>query len=418
MKFKLFGKTFEFGIKNKSFPNIQNDEAWKNYLQGKGYAVSHDTAIKVAAVIRCADVVAKTMASLGCHLYKESNVGKERAKNNSLYKLLRYMPNPETTAYDFWHMYIFNLMLTDGAYAKIVRDKNGFIKEIWNIPSCSARLDRNRLTGERFIDVTFGKQVERLYEGYFMYTPGLRFSDEEDPEDFINIARDVLGLTMNLNNFANDHFENGNNMGGFVTYPAGIGEAAFKKFREDWNKAYQGVMNQHKWALLEGGFNLHPLTNDPEKSQALESRKFQILEVCRIMGVPPHKVFDLERSTHNNIEQSNIEYLQETISPMNERVTQTIYKDLLNSIEQRSYYANFNINALLRGDTAARTSYYNAMRQNGIMSANEIRQLEEMNFISEEAGGNDYFINGNMLPLTAARLNLPKSAQSKGGTTQ
>ena len=136
------------------------------------------------------------------------------------------------------------------------------------------------------------------------------------------------------------------------------------------------------------------------------------------MGVPPHKVFDLERATHNNIEQANIEYVQETISPMNERVTQTIYKDLLNSKEQNKYYANFNIKALLKGDTVARTNYYNTMRQNGIMNTNEIRALEEMNYITEEAGGNEYFINGNMLPLTAAKLNLPKSAQTKGGSTQ
>lgn len=417
MKLKLFGKEYSFFVKNTSLPIIQNETGWQQYLQGKGHIVSHDTAIRVAAVIRCADVVAKTMASLGCHLYKETDNGKERAKSSPLYKLLRYMPNPETTSFDFWHMYIFNLMLTNGGYAKIVRDASGFIKEIWNIPSCSANLQRDMNTGERYLDVVLNKKIDRLYEGYFMYTPSLRFTDAEDTEDFIHIARDVLGLTINLNSFARDHFENGSNMGGFISYPSGIGAVAFNKFKEDWAKAYSGVMNQHKWALLEGGFSATPMGSDPEKSQALESRKFQILEICRIMGVPPHKVFDLERATHNNIEQANIEYVQETISPMNERITQTIYKDLLNSREQVKLYANFNINALLKGDTAARTSYYNSMRQNGIMNANEIRELEEMNYISVEAGGDDYFINGNMLPLTAAKQNLPKSAQTKGVST-
>jgi HK97 family phage portal protein len=418
LKIKLFGKVLEFGFQNNALPKTYDESGWTQYLSGRGYSVNHNTAIKVAVVIRCADVVAKTMASLGCHLYKETGKGKERAKEHQIYKLLRYMPNKETTAYEFWHMYVFNLMLTQGAFAKIVRDKNGFVKELWNIPSRNVTIQRNHTTGERYIDITHSNgKHERLYEGEFMYTPGIRFCDEEDPEDFIKIAGDVLGLTMNLNNYAKDYFENGSNMGGFISYPAGINEAAFQKFREDWGKAYSGVMNAHKWALLEGGFTATKMETNPEQSQALESRHFQVIEVCRVMGVPPHKVFELERATYNNIESQNIEYVQETIDPMDERITQTIFKDLLTSLEQRRYYAKFNIHTLLRGDTVARTNYYNSMRQNGVLSANEIRQFEELNNIPEEVGGNEYFINGNMLPLTAAMLNLPKSAQNiqKGG---
>jgi HK97 family phage portal protein len=420
LKFNIFGKSFEFSIKNSSssgLPALSDEAAWINYLKGAGYGyISHDTALKVAVVIRCADVVSKTMASLGCHLYKETPEGKERAKQNNLYRLLRYMPNPETTAYDFFHMYIFNLMLTKGAYAKIFRDNNGFIKELWNIPTNRVSMQRNSRTGERYIDIfdSDGKH-ERLYQGSFMYTPGIRFSDDDTTEDFIKIAGDVLGLTVNLNDYARDYFENGSNMGGFISYPAGIGEVAFKKFREDWSKAYSGVMNQHKWALLEGGFTATPMASNPEQSQALESRKFQIIEVCRVMGVPPSKVFELERSTYNNIEQSNIEYVNESLAPMSERITQTIYKDLLSSSEQKKHYAKFNINALLRGDIQSRTQFYNTMRQNGVMNANEIRELEEMNNIPDEVGGNEYFVNGNMLTLTAAKMNLPKAA-TKGGS--
>lgn len=408
----MFGKTLNIEFKNSSLPKTYDNNGWIEYLEGKGYAINDTKALKVAVVIRCADVVAKTMASLGCHLYKESKNGKERAKDHDLYKILRYMPNSETTAYEFWHMYVFNLMLTHGAYAKIVRNRNGFITALYNIPSRNVSLLRNRTTNERYIDITYRNGVsERLYEGEFMYTPGIRFSDDEDPEDFIRIASDVLGLTVNLNNYAKDYFENGANMGGFITYPAGIDEDAFRKFKDDWGKAYSGVMNAHKWALLEGGFTATKMESNPEHSQALESRHFQVLEVCRIMGVPPHKVFELDRATYSNIESQNIEYVQETIDPMDERITQTIFKDLLSKKEQKEYYAKFNLNTLLRGDTVARTNYYNSMRQNGILNANEIRQLEELNNIEDKAGGNEYFINGNMLPLNAAMLNLPRSAQ-------
>ena len=402
----------------QSLPAPYDDSAWSNYLNGKGYAVSASTALKVAVVIRCVDVVAKTMASLGCHLQKETDQGKTKAQNHALYKMLRMLPNPKTTSYEFWHMYIVNLMLSWGAFAKIERDQNGFIKALWNIPTCRVFQNWNVATAENYIDVTYsnGKR-ERLYEGEYMYTPGFRFQNERLPEDAIKIASDVLGLTMSLNSYAKDFFENGSNLGGFIEYPAAINAPAFNKFKEDWQKTYSGVMNQHKWAILEGGFKLNKMDSNPTDAQALESRKMQIEEVCRIFGVPPHKAFDLDKMTFNNVEQVNIEYVQECLNPMAERLEQTIYKDLLNSKEQNKLSANFATNKLLKGDIAARTAYYHNARQDGWMNANEIRDLEEMNKIPAEEGGNIYAINGNMIPITAIPLNLPKGAQ-KGGTQQ
>ena len=421
MKIPIISNILEyFGIKNQivqSLPQLSDDSAWSNYLNGKGYNVSASTALKVAVVIRCVDVVAKTMASLGCHLQKETSEGKTKATNHPLYKMLRMLPNPKTTSYEFWHMYIVNLMLSWGAFAKIERDQNGFIKGLWNIPTCRVFQNWNVATAENYIDVTYsnGKR-ERLYEGEYMYTPGFRFQNENLPEDAIKIASDVLGLTMALNGYAKDFFENGSNMGGFVEYPAAINADAFKKFKEDWQKTYSGVMNQHKWAILEGGFKVNKMDSNPTDAQALESRKMQIEEVCRIWGVPPHKVFLLDRMTFNNVEQINIEYVQECLNPMAERLEQTIYKDCLNSKEQKALAANFATNKLLKGDTATRTAYYNSMRQNGVMSANDIRDLEEMNLIPIEDGGGFYLVNGNMITLVNAGGNLPKSMQQKGGT--
>ena len=429
MKLNFFGKEFIFGfakeeIENQAsgLPALSDESAWIAYLKGAGHAVTANTALKIAVVIRCADVVAKTMASLGCQLFKETETGREKAKDNSLYRLLKFMPNSETTAYEFWHMYVFNLMLTHGGYAKIVRDNNGFIKEIWNIPSCRVTPNRNPSTGERYIDVVYsynsktGLVGERIYDENLMYTPGLRFGNEEQSEDFIRIASDVLGLTMNLNDYAKDYFENGSNMGGFISYPAGINEPAFKKFKEDWAKAYSGVMNQHKWALLEGGFSATKFDSNPSDAQALESRQFQVIEVCRMMGVPPHKVFAMEKVSYNSMEQANIEYFNESIQPMNVRISQTIYKDLLNSREKKNHYANFDIKTLLKGDLAARTAYYNSMRQNGVMSTNDIREMEDMNDVSKEEGGNAYLVNGNMISLKNAEGNLPKSMQNGGNS--
>lgn len=415
MEIKLFGK--KISIKNElkeSLPALSDDTAWQNYLGGKGYFVSTSTALKVAVVIRCADVVAKSIASLGCHLYEYTEKGKKRAVDNSLYKLLRTLPNPDTTAYEFWHMYVFNLMLTSGAYAKIVRDNRGKVKEIWNIPTSQVRLSRNQETGERYLIVNMPNgQQQAIYD--FMFTAGLRFDNPDNPEDFMRIASDVLGLTMNLNGYAKNYFENGSNLGGFVEYPNNIDAEQFKRFKEDWQKAYSGVMNNHKWALLEGGFKITKMESNPSDAQALESRKFQILEVCRLMGVTPHKVFSLDGASYNSIEQLNIEYYQETINPMDERLSQTIHKDILIGSEQDKYFAKFNTNKLLKGDTATRTSYYNMMRQNGILNANEIRDLEDMNMVDADLGGDAYLCNGNLITMANAMNNLPKSMQKTGG---
>lgn len=395
----------------QSLPALQNDAAWQAYLSGKGYCVSAKTALRVSAVIRCVDVVAKTMASLPLNLFYDAENGKEKATKHPIYKLLYRLPNPETTAYEFWHMYIFNLMLTTGAYAKIARDKNGFIRALWNIPTANVVAHRNVLNNERYIDVymTNGK-TERLRDGEYMFTPGLRFTDGSDPEDAVRIAADVLGLTMALNGFAKGYFENGTNIGGIVESPNALSDTAYERFKESWYASYSGVINQHKVAFLEDGAKFTQIGQKPSDSQALESRKFEVIEICRIFGVPPHKVFELDRATFSNIEEMNTEFVEEALAPMSVRLEQTIYKDLLTTAEQAKYYAKFNVNGLLRGNIAARTAYYHNARQDGWMNSDDIRELEDMNRLPAGQGGDIYAVNGNMIPLSAIPLNLPKGA--------
>jgi len=132
-------------------------------------------------------------------------------------------------------------------------------------------------------------------------------------------------------------------MGGFVEYPESVSDLAYNRFKDSWQSTYAGVANQHKIAFLEDGFKFTQLGQTPNDSQALESRKFQITEICRVMGVPPHKVFDLERATFSNIEQQNIEYVQESITPMSVRIEQTIYKDCLPSWTRQNTMPSFRL---------------------------------------------------------------------------
>ena len=407
MKFKLFGRTVE--IKN-AVPRIQDDSGWREYLSGQGYTLTPKTAIQVAAVFRCVDLVSKTMASLPLHMYESTDTGKEKAKGNPIYNLVYALPNPHTTAYEFWQMFVANLLLTKGGFAKIERDRNGFIKALWNIPTGNIPrgVETNEISGERFIDVVSDGKTERLRSGEFVHVPSFLFSG--DAENPLTIAADVLGLTKDLTSYASATFSQGVNPGGFIEVPGGLSDSAYERMKADFQKNYGGVLNAGKFIMLEDGAKATTITRDLEKTQALESRKFAIAEICRIFGVPPHLCMDMEHATFSNIEQQSLEFVRDCINPNSVRIEQALYRDLLTETQRRKLFFKFNTNGLMRGDTAARTQYYNVMHQNGILNADEIRSLEDFNDQSD-GQGKLYFLNGNMLTRENAKQNVPKSAQ-------
>lgn len=400
--------------------SAESDASWERFkalLYGNvpdKTPITTDTAIQVATVIRCVDVVAKNMATLPLQLFRSTLDGAEKAKDIRLYELLHSLPNPETTAYDFWSMYIYNLMLTPAAYAHITRDIYGNVISLYNLPSKYCQMKRNAETGERYVEYNNGKIKQMIYPENLMYTAGARMSDADNPIDPITLAAKVLKLTANLNTFAENYFANGTQSGGVVTLATAATEQVFKQFKADFTETYSGINNSSKIMFLNGNAKFEKLINNPNDSQALESRQAQVYEICRVMGVTPFKVFEYGRATYNNMEQVNIEFTQETISPMAVRLEQTINRDLLFPWQRNILYPKFNLTGLLRGDTVSRTAYFSMMRQNGVMNANEIREKEEMNLIPAEDGGEAYLCNGNMISLKTAMTNQPKGAQ-KGG---
>ena len=165
---------------------------------------------------------------------------------------------------------------------------------------------------------------------------------------------------------------------------------------------FGGSSNSGKIAVLEEGMKYTPISISPEQAQFLETRKFQINEIARIFRVPPHMVGDLEKSSFSNIEQQSLEFVKYTLDPWVVRWEQSIMRTLLNPDEKAEYFVKFNVEGLLRGDYASRMNGYATARQNGWMSANDIRELENLDRIPAEEGGDLYLVNGNMLPLTSA----------------
>ena len=184
--------------------------------------------------------------------------------------------------------------------------------------------------------------------------------------------------------------------------------------REAWQSQFGGSSNSGKVAVLEEGMKYTPISISPEQAQFLEPRKFQINEIARIFRVPPHMVGDLEKSSFSNIEQQSLEFVKYTLDPWVIRWEQSIQRSLLTGEEKSGYYVKFNLEGLLRGDYQSRMNGYAIGRQNGWMSANDIRELENLDRIPVEEGGDLYLINGNMLPLKNAGAFVNSTHQHHG----
>ncbi|MCM1221939.1 MAG: phage portal protein, partial [Lachnospiraceae bacterium] len=200
--------------------------------------------------------------------------------------------------------------------------------------------------------------------------------------------------------FGAKFFANGAAPSGVLEHPGTIKDPA--KVRDSWNSTFGGSANSGKVAVLEEGMKYTPISISPEQAQFLETRKFQINEIARIFRVPPHMVGDLEKSSFSNIEQQSLEFVKYTLEPWVVRWEQSLARALLSATEKPTYFFKFNLEGLLRGDYQSRMTGYATARQNGWMSANDIRELENMDRIPAEEGGDLYLINGNMLPLKNA----------------
>ena len=231
-----------------------------------------------------------------------------------------------------------------------------------------------------------------------LHIPGLGF-DGLVGYSPIAMAKNAIGMAIACEEYGAKFFANGAAPGGVLEHPGTLKDP--QRIRESWQSTYGGTSNAHRIAVLEEGMKYTPIGISPEQAQFLETRKFQINEIARIFRVPPHMVGDLEKSSFSNIEQS-LEFVKYTLDPWVIRWEQSIMRTLLSQEEKVQYFVKFNLEGLLRGDYQSRMNGYAIGRQNGWMSANDIRELENLDRIPAEEGGDLYLINGNMLPLKDA----------------
>lgn len=399
-------------FKSRDHPKIDNrtvGSSYSFYMGGSsaGKNVNERSAMQMTAVYSCVRILAEAVASLPLHLYRyKEDGGKERAIDNNLYHLLHDEPNKEMSSFIFRETLMTHLLLWGNAYAQIIRNGKGGVVALYPLMPNKMQVDRDE-NGELCYIYTRSSDEAKTMEGVTVYLtprdvlhiPGLGF-DGLVGYSPIAMAKNAIGLAIATEEYGAKFFANGAAPSGVLEHPGTIKDPS--RLRENWNSTFGGSANSGKVAVLEEGMKYTPISISPEQAQFLETRKFQIDEIARIFRVPPHMVGDLEKSSFSNIEQQSLEFVKYTLDPWVIRWEQSLSRALLNEDEKRKYFFKFNLEGLLRGDYESRMSGYAVARQNGWMSANDIRELENMDKIPAEDGGDLYLINGNMLPLNKA----------------
>ncbi len=373
-----------------------------------GKPVNEHTAMQMTAVYSCVRILSETLAGLPLHVYRYNDSGgKEKNLKHPLYKLLHDEPNPEMTSFAFRETLMSHLLLWGNAYAQIIRNARGEVIALYPLMPNKMTVDRDS-AGRLFYlyqrgleDVaSLGKDSQvYLNPTDVLHIPGLGF-DGLVGYSPIAMAKNAVGLAIATEEYGAKFFANGAAPGGVLEHPGTIKDP--QKVKESWNAAYQGSTNAHRVAVLEEGMKYQAIGISPEQAQFLETRKFQINEIARIFRVPPHMLADLEKSSFSNIEQQSLEFVKYTLDPWVVRWEQSMCRALLMESEKPTVFIKFNVDGLLRGDYVSRMSGYATARQNGWMSANDIRELENLDRIPAELGGDLYLINGAMTKLQDA----------------
>ena len=386
-------------------------DAGYSFLFGRttsGKPVNERTAMQTTAVYACVRILAEAVASLPLHVYEyQDDGGKKLVYDHPLYYLLHDEPNPEMTSFVFRETLMSHLLIWGNAYAQIIRDGAGRVLGLYPLLPDKMEVQRDD-KGNIYYVYSRNSDENPMFKEYgniklkaedVLHIPGLGF-DGLIGYSPIAMAKNAVGMTLACEEYGASFFANGANPGGVLEHPGVLKDPS--KVRESWNSVYRGVSNAHKIAVLEEGMKYQQIGIPPEEAQFLETRKFQINEIARLYRIPPHMVGDLDKSSFSNIEQQSLEFVKYTLDPWVIRWEQSLQRSLLLPGEKGKYFIKLNVDGLLRGDYQSRMNGYAVGRQNGWFSANDIREMEDMNPIPDEEGGNLYLINGAMTKLADA----------------
>ena len=360
-----------------------------------GIRVNADNSMACSAYTACIRVISDAVSALPLHVYERlADGGKAKAPTHPVYRLLHMQPNPWQTAQEF-RDWMTGMYLHYGAsYAEIRPGARGAVSELW--PLHSSRMEPERLENGTLrykYREPSGRQTVYSQEQIFC----LRFTTEDGikPVPTYRLFANAIGLAQALETHGSTYFGNGARPGIVLESENPVPVEAAERLREQWERMHRGPDRAFRTAVLPNGVKAHELSGSNEAAQFLETRQYQVIEIYRAFRVPPHMIQDLTRSTYSNIEVQGTEFVQHCLLPHLKRWEAAISRDLI--VDDERYFAEHNVNGLLRGDHTSRAAFYVSALQNGWMTINEIREAENLNPIGPD--GDKHFVQLNMTTL-------------------
>lgn len=379
---------------------LSQPEGWLVKMIGaeaaSGVEVNPETAMRATAVYACVSLLAELVASMPLFLYRRKNEGRERASEHYLYRVLHDEPNPYMTSFGYWESAMVHLLTYGNHYAEKGYDSSGRVQQLW--PISPNRVAVKALAdGTMYYEVSLpsGEKRKVSFDKIF-HIPGPGF-DGRVGRSPIAMNREAVGLSIAMERYSAKFFSNDATPRSVLVYPGQVDEEMEANIRESWQKKHGGTDNAHRIAILEEGLKVERVGLPQEDMEFIESRKYQTEEIARIYRVPLHLIQHQEKTTSwgTGVEQLGIGFVQYTMRPWLVRIERAIHQRLLSDADKDKYYAEFLVDGLLRGDAKSRAEALQIWRLNGVINANEWRQLENMNPVE---GGDEYWRPANMMP--------------------
>lgn len=357
---------------------------------GSGVSVNTTKAMQYAAYASCVRVIAESVGMLPLFLYQQKGDHRQKAKAHPLYSVLNVKPNDFMTARQLWTMCGAHLAGRGNFYAYKVY-VGGRVAELIPFPMGAVK-PKLRSDWTKAYEVTLNGRPAVLTDKEVMHVHVFTL-DGVSGMDPISYMREALGEGIASDQQAGKQFANGSKLSGVLSTEGTLADDAYARIRESWEATYGGSANAYKVAILEAGLKFAPVTMTNEQAQFIELRKYKRSEIAGLFRVPPHKIGDLDKATFSNIEHQAQEFVSDCLMPYLTAVEAGIQVSLISEAERAEHFSKFNVNALLRGDMAARASFYHSLTQDGAISPNEIRELEDWN---PREGGDIYLTPMNM----------------------
>lgn len=379
-----------------------------------GETVTPDGALVLSTYFACVRNLSEDVAKLPIGIFKQVGESRLLLPLHPIERLLDSIPNPEQSSFTLRETLTQWLLSWGNCFAEIVRSNAGAVAQLWPIHPSRVRL-RRLPDGSLIYQVMCDMDPAsvRPQQKYVELKPADMFHVRGLGSGLLGysvaaLAAESIGASLAAERFGAAFFGQGATQSGILTHPGTLDEPAQKNLRESWQKTYGGARNSHKIAVLEEGVTYTPISIPPDEAQFLETRQFQVEEICRWFRMPPHKVQQLLRSTFSNIEHQSIEYVTDTLMPWLCRWEKEVKRQL---ITEPDVYMRHDVKELMRGDAATRSTYLKTLVYMGAISINEARMAEGFNPIDED-WANEHYMQVSM--STVKRIASGEAAAKPG----